>query len=77
MEKQLLVGKKGDEKITKKKKILFETFDVAHNSSLDNVDHCQQGRMTGSTASTEAAAPTFIESTGRWTWVFIFFQFVF
>lgn len=70
------MAKKGAEKITKKT-TLFEIFHVAHNSSPDNVDHCQQGRRTGTRASTEAAAPSFIVNTGRWTGIFIFFEFVF
>lgn len=71
------MAKKRAEKMTKKKNTLFKTFHVAHNSSLDNVDDCQQGRRRGSKASIEAAALSFIVNVGRWTRIFIFFEFVF
>uniref|UniRef100_A0A9J8CM80 Stromal interaction molecule 1a n=1 Tax=Cyprinus carpio carpio TaxID=630221 RepID=A0A9J8CM80_CYPCA len=38
-ERQLQVAKEGAEKIKKKRNTLFGTFQVAHSSSLDDVDH--------------------------------------
>ncbi|XP_059398849.1 stromal interaction molecule 1-like isoform X2 [Carassius carassius] len=38
-ERQLLVAKEGAEKINKKRGTIFGTFQVAHSSSLDDVDH--------------------------------------
>ncbi|XP_065143281.1 stromal interaction molecule 1b isoform X1 [Paramisgurnus dabryanus] len=38
-EKQLILAKEGAEKIKKKRGTLFGTFQVAHSSSLDDVDH--------------------------------------
>ncbi|XP_065136615.1 stromal interaction molecule 1a isoform X2 [Paramisgurnus dabryanus] len=38
-ERQLQIAKEGAEKIKKKRSTLFGTFQVAHSSSLDDVDH--------------------------------------
>ncbi|XP_042202325.1 stromal interaction molecule 1, partial [Callorhinchus milii] len=70
-ERQLNVAKEGAEKIKKKRNTLFGTFQVAHSSSLDDVDH----KILAAKQSLSEVTAALRERLHRWQQIEMLFGF--